>query len=92
MNEVAVTWSNQKQKTIAFSTMEAACVPACESAEEIMGLKQLLSDLSEIYDCISLYINNPSASKLKQKLNTCLLLINWQTFHQKHCQLRLLYF
>ena len=64
MNGGPITWSSQKQKTIALSTTEAEYVAASESAKEILWLQQLLSDLGESYDCTTLNIDNQSAIKL----------------------------
>lgn len=64
LNGGPITWSSQKQKTIALSTTEAEFVAASESAKEIIWLRQLLSDLGEIYDCVTLHVDNQSAIKL----------------------------
>lgn len=64
MNGGPITWCSQKQKTIALSTTEAEFVAACESAKEILWLKQLLSELGENYNCITLCVDNQSAIKL----------------------------
>lgn len=64
MNGGPITWCSQKQKTIALSTTEAEFVAACESAKEILWLKQLLLELGENYKCITLCVDNQSAIKL----------------------------
>lgn len=64
MNGGPITWSSQKQKTIALSTTEAEFVAACESAKEILWLQQLMSELSENVECVTLYVDNQSANKL----------------------------
>ncbi|CAG4933546.1 unnamed protein product [Colias eurytheme] len=64
MNGGPITWSSQKQKTVALSTTEAEFVAASECAKEILWLQQLLSDLGESYDCITLNVDNQSAIRL----------------------------
>lgn len=64
MNGGPITWCSQKQKTTALSTTEAEFVAACESAKEIVWLKQLLSELGENYNCVTLCVDNQSAIKL----------------------------
>lgn len=64
MNGGPITWSSQKQKTIALSTTEAEFIAACESAKEILWLQQLLLDLGESFEYVTLYVDNQSAIKL----------------------------
>ncbi|CAK1579746.1 unnamed protein product [Parnassius mnemosyne] len=64
MNGGPITWSSQKQKTIALSTTEAEFVAACEAAKEMIWLRQLMLDLGENCKCVTMFIDNQSAIKL----------------------------
>lgn len=64
MNDGPITWSSQKQKTVALSTTEAEFIATCEAAKEILWLQQLMLELGESFKCITLYVDNQSAIKL----------------------------
>ncbi|GBP12712.1 Retrovirus-related Pol polyprotein from transposon TNT 1-94 [Eumeta japonica] len=44
-NGAAVTWSSQRQHTVALSTTEAEFMAACAATKEVIWIKQLLCDL-----------------------------------------------
>ncbi|CAK1590673.1 unnamed protein product [Parnassius mnemosyne] len=60
INGGPITWSSQKQKTIALSTTKAEFVAACEAAKEMIWLRQLMLDCK----CVTMFIDNQSAIKL----------------------------
>lgn len=61
-NGAAVTWSSQRQQTVALSTTEAEFMAACAATKEAMWLKQLLSDISEFnQQSVCINIDNQSA-------------------------------
>lgn len=64
MNGGPITWSSQKQKTVALSTTEAEFVAASESAKEILWLQQIMADLGDSFKCVTLYVDNQSAIRL----------------------------
>ncbi|CAK1590667.1 unnamed protein product [Parnassius mnemosyne] len=64
MNGGPITWSSQKQKTIALSTTEAEFVAACEAAKEMIWLRQLMLDLGKNCKCVTMFIDNQSAINL----------------------------
>lgn len=64
MNGGPITWSSQKQKTVALSTTEAEFVAACDATKEILWLQQLMIDLGEDSKCVTLLVDNQSAIKL----------------------------
>lgn len=64
MNDGPITWASRKQQTIALSTMEAEFMAACDATKELLWLKQFLSELDELQNCITLFIDNQAAIKL----------------------------
>lgn len=65
LNGGAVTWSSQRQRSVALSTTEAEYMAACAATKEAIWLRQLLSDIDEpISGPTTLYIDNQSAIKL----------------------------
>ncbi|KAF8777457.1 Retrovirus-related Pol polyprotein like [Argiope bruennichi] len=59
----ALSWMSQKQKSVVLSTTEAEYVAANESAKELIWLKHLLSDITNL-ETPSLLVDNASAVKL----------------------------
>ena len=60
----AVTWLSQKQKCIALSTTEAEIIAANEAAKDVIWLKRLFSDLTDLVDLPVLRCDNIGAVKL----------------------------
>ncbi|GBP31489.1 Retrovirus-related Pol polyprotein from transposon TNT 1-94 [Eumeta japonica] len=54
--EIFSPTTSQKQKTIALSTTEAEFVASCETAKEILWLQQLLLELGESCECVTMSI------------------------------------
>jgi len=46
----AITWLSQKQKCVALSTTEAGIIAANEAAKDVIWLKRLFGDLTELED------------------------------------------
>ncbi|XP_045507484.1 secreted RxLR effector protein 161-like [Colias croceus] len=58
----AITWSSQRQHSVALSTTEAEFMAACVATKELMWLKQLFCDLGEYkQSSVCLNIDNQSA-------------------------------
>lgn len=69
-NGAAVTWSSQKQQTVALSTTEAEFMAACAATKEAMWVKLLLSDAGEYkQDTLYLHLDNQSAISVIKNLN-----------------------
>lgn len=61
-NGAAVTWSSQRQQSVALSTTEAEFMAACAATKETIWLKQLLCDVGEYkQSSVCLNIDNQSA-------------------------------
>ncbi|CAG4958833.1 unnamed protein product [Colias eurytheme] len=61
-NGAAVTWSSQRQQSIALSTTEAEFMAACSATKEALWIKRLLCDISAYnQDSICLNVDNQSA-------------------------------
>lgn len=63
-NNGTITWSSQKQRSVALSTTEAEFVAASEGAKEAIWLSRLLNEISDFSKIPILYIDNASAVKL----------------------------
>jgi hypothetical protein len=62
-----VSWSSQRQKTVATSTMDAEYIAAAEAAKEAVWIRNFINDLripGVHIDTVPLYIDNNSALKL----------------------------
>ena len=62
-----VSWSSQRQKTVATSTMDAEYNAAAEAAKEAVWIRSFINDLripGVHIDTVPLYIDNNSALKL----------------------------
>ncbi|KAJ0169236.1 hypothetical protein K1T71_015266 [Dendrolimus kikuchii] len=60
-NGAALTWSSQRQSTVALSTTEAEFMAACCATKEALWIKQLMTDIGEYQqDYICLNIDNQS--------------------------------
>jgi len=59
-----VSWSSQRQKSVALSTTEAEFIAASEAAKEIVWLSRLFSEISVLTSIPVLKIDNMSAVKL----------------------------
>jgi hypothetical protein len=58
-----VSWSSQRQKSIALSTTEAEFVAASEATKEVIWLSRLLNEITSITTPL-LFVDNMSAIKL----------------------------
>lgn len=69
-NGAAVTWSSQRQQTVALSTTEAEFMAACAATKEAIWIKQLLSDIGEYrQDTMCLHLDNQSAISVIKNVN-----------------------
>lgn len=69
-NGAAVTWSSQRQQTVALSTTEAEFMAACAATKEAMWIKQLLCDIGEYkQDTMCLHLDNQSAISVIKNIN-----------------------
>lgn len=69
-NGAAVTWSSQRQQTVALSTTEAEFMAACAATKETMWIKQFLSDINEYkQDSMCLNLDNQSAISVIKNIN-----------------------
>ncbi|KFZ24291.1 hypothetical protein V502_01231 [Pseudogymnoascus sp. VKM F-4520 (FW-2644)] len=62
-----VSWSSQRQKTVATSTMDAEYIAGAEAAKEAVWIRNFINDLRipQVHiDTVPLYIDNNSALKL----------------------------
>ena len=62
-----VSWSSQRQKTVATSTMDAEYIAGAEAAKEAVWIRNFINDLripGVHIDTVPLYIDNNSALKL----------------------------
>jgi hypothetical protein len=62
-----ISWSSQRQKTVATSTMDAEYIAGVEAAKEAVWIRNFINDLRipGVYiDTVPLYIDNNSALKL----------------------------
>lgn len=62
-----VSWSSQRQKTVATSTMDAEYIAGAEAAKEAVWIRSFINDLripGVHVDAVPLYIDNNSALKL----------------------------
>ena len=62
-----VSWSSQRQKTVATSTMDAEYIASAEAAKEAVWIRNLVNDLripGIHIDTVPLYIDSNSALKL----------------------------
>jgi hypothetical protein len=62
-----ISWSSQRQKTVATSTMDAEYVACAEAAKEAMWIRNFINDLripGVHIDTVPLYIDNNAALKL----------------------------
>ena len=65
--EGPVSWSSQRQKTVATSTMDAEYIARAEAAKEAVWIRNFINDLripGVHIDAVPLYIDNNSALKL----------------------------
>lgn len=66
----AITWSSQRQQTVALSTTEAEFMAACAATKEAMWIKQFLSDIGEYQqDTLCLNLDNQSAISVIKNVN-----------------------
>lgn len=62
-----ISWSSQRQKTVATSTMDAEYIAGAEAAKEAVWIRNFINDLripGVHIDTVPLYIDNNSALKL----------------------------
>lgn len=60
----SISWKSQKQTSVAISTTEAEVVAASDTAQEIIWLKRLMSELTQLEGLPILYVDNESDIKL----------------------------
>ena len=60
----AISWSSQRQKTVALSTAEAEYQAASAAAREALWMRQLMQDLAVPLYCISIRSDNQAALTL----------------------------
>jgi hypothetical protein len=58
---VVLSWRATLQSVVALSTSEAEYMVICEACKELIRLKGLYAELSEIESCISLHCDSQSA-------------------------------
>lgn len=58
LNETAVSWAQQLQKSVVLSTTEAEFVSTTEGAKELVWLKRLLTEIGGSRDVLTLLIDN----------------------------------
>jgi hypothetical protein len=69
-SEAAVTWSSQRQQTIALSTTESEFMAACAATKEAIWIKLLLSDIGEYKQhMLCLHLDNQSAISVIKNVN-----------------------
>ncbi|KAF4990463.1 hypothetical protein FGRMN_8456 [Fusarium graminum] len=64
-----ISWSSQRQRTVALSTTDAEYVAAAEAAKEAVWIKGLINDLqleNLKVDSVPLYVDNEGARKLSR--------------------------
>ncbi|UYV70226.1 hypothetical protein LAZ67_7002240 [Cordylochernes scorpioides] len=67
LNHGAVSWSSQKQSTVALSTTESEYIAACAATKEMVWLRRLLKDIGIKMDRPTvLNMDNQAAIKLVQ--------------------------
>lgn len=59
-----ITWTSQKQPTVALSSCEAEFMAATEAAKQAIWLKELLKEIQSVDEKITLRIDNKSAIAL----------------------------
>lgn len=64
MNGGAITWNSHRQKCVVLSTTEAEYIAACSATKELVWIKQLLKDIGQDVEKITLLIDNQGAIKL----------------------------
>lgn len=69
-NSAAVTWSSQRQQTVALSTTEAEFMAACAATKEAMWIKQFLCSVGNYsQDTLCLHLDNQSAISVIKNIN-----------------------
>ena len=66
MSSGAVSWSSEKQRSVALSTTESEYIAAAQAVKQLIWLRQLLEDISprSLRESPTLYVDNQSAIKL----------------------------
>lgn len=59
-----ISWLSQRQTSVAISTTEAEVVAASEAARELIWLKRLLDELTDLTKIPVLFVDNEAAIKL----------------------------
>ena len=62
----AISWSSQRQQSVAISTTEAEIVAASECAKKVVWLKRLLGECTTLKDMPILRVDNQAAVRLAQ--------------------------
>ncbi|CAB0003770.1 unnamed protein product, partial [Nesidiocoris tenuis] len=60
----AISWTSQRQVSVALSSTEAEIVAASEAAKELVWLHRLLTSMTKIEDLPVLYVDNEAAIRL----------------------------
>jgi hypothetical protein len=58
-----ISWSSQRQRSVALSTTEAELIAASEAAKEVIWLSRLLKEITTVTTSV-LYVDNLSTVKL----------------------------
>lgn len=62
----AISWSSQRQPSVAISTTEAEVVAASEAARELVWLKRLINEVTNLNVIPDLQVDNEAAVRLSQ--------------------------
>ncbi|KAL7636900.1 UNVERIFIED_CONTAM: hypothetical protein RMT77_012658 [Armadillidium vulgare] len=62
----AISWTSQKQSSVAISTTEAEIMAASEATKEIIWIHRLLGEITKVYKKPTLWIDNEAAIKLSK--------------------------
>lgn len=60
----AISWQSRKQKTVSLSSTEAEYTALSEASREAIYLRNLMHEITDVFNVIDLYCDNQSALKL----------------------------